>query len=67
MHLLEAIVRIGRCARTEEQRVALREQVRTIAADAEREVANADDLSDVRRQVQRVEEVLRSAAEPQAT
>jgi uncharacterized membrane protein len=67
IHLLEAIVRIGRCARTEEQRVALREQVRTIAADAEREVANADDLSDVRRQVQRVEEVLRSAAEPQAT
>lgn len=58
IHLLQAVEQIAHCARTEEQRAALSEQVRDILADAEREVTNPADLSDVRSHVRAVIEAI---------
>ena len=56
IHLLQAVGQIARSARTEEQRRVLEEQVRSIAADAERAVANPSDLTDVMKQVRQARE-----------
>ena len=53
IHLLKALEQMAHSAVTDEQRAYLEEQVQAVLEDAEREVANRQDLQDVRAQASR--------------
>ncbi len=58
IHLLKALEQMAHSAVTDEQRGYLEEQVQAVLEDAEREVANSQDLQDVRAQAGRALERL---------
>lgn len=53
IHLLKTFKAVGYCARTDEQRTALREQIDAVLEDAQREIFNHADLEDVKQHAQR--------------
>ncbi len=65
IHLLQAMGKVSRCARTDEQREALRAQVEAVLEDARRAIPNSADLRDVEEQGRRALAELKGCAEDQ--
>ena len=64
IHLLKTFKAVGYCARTDEQRTALREQIDAVLEDAQREIFNHADLEDVKQHAQRALDELAAPSKP---
>lgn len=67
IHLLKTFQATALCARTEEQRSALRSEVNAVLEDARRDIMNAADLRDVEQHAQRTLDDLQELTEPGAS
>ena len=67
IHLLKAFKAMGYCARTDEQRAALREQVDAVLEDAKRDILNHVDLKDIEQHARQAMEELKGDANRRET